>query len=161
MNQDAVIYTRGTTHHKGDAIMETPTRDSGDVGVAYGAEPTLVMPEKAKCSSTPKRFRHMIPFAFLEVGFIGRVVRVGFALDLNMSLNGRATSEEQSHLCGMPSSSYDSPKNVQSLCPCCSKYFCLSQPGYFLWCLRRAHCHRLMKIARSTRRKTRLLTTCR
>src|SRR5205823_9739448 len=90
MNQDAVIYTRGTTHHKGDAIMETPTRDSGDVGVAYGAEPTLVMPEKAKCSSTPKRFRHMIPFAFLEVGFIGRVVRGGLALALHMSLNGRS-----------------------------------------------------------------------
>ena len=69
MNQDAVIYTRGTTHHKGDAIMETPTRDSGDLGVAYGAEPVLVMPEKAKCSSTPERFRHMIPFAFHEVGF--------------------------------------------------------------------------------------------
>src|SRR5437879_11205306 len=68
MNQDAVVYTRGTTHHKGDAIMETPTHDSGDVGVAYGAEPTLVMPEKAKCSSTPKRFRHVIPLAFLEVG---------------------------------------------------------------------------------------------
>ena len=49
--------------------METPTRDSGDLGVAYGAEPVLVMPEKAKCSSTPERFRHMIPFAFHEVGF--------------------------------------------------------------------------------------------
>ena len=97
MNQDAVVYPRGTTHHMGDAIMETPTCDSGDLDIAYGAEPTLVIPEKAKCSSTPKRFRHMIPFAFLEVGFKGRVIRVGFALDLNMSLNGRATSEQQSH----------------------------------------------------------------
>src|SRR6266550_1284627 len=97
MKQNAVICTRGTAHYTGDAIMKTPSRNSGDPYIAHGAEPTLVIPEKAKCSSTPKRFRHMIPFAFLEVGFKGRVIRVGFALDLNMSLNGRAASEQQSH----------------------------------------------------------------
>jgi hypothetical protein len=39
----------------------------------------------------------MIAFAFLEVGCIGRIVRVGFALDFNVSLNGSAASEKQAH----------------------------------------------------------------
>jgi len=39
----------------------------------------------------------MISFAFFEVGFVGWIVRVGFAFDLNVSLNGRATGEQQSH----------------------------------------------------------------
>ena len=77
--------------------MKTPSRDPSDFHVAHGAEATLQEPEKAKCSRTPKRFRHMIAFAFFEVGFIGRIVRVSFAFDLNVSLNGRVTSEQQSH----------------------------------------------------------------
>ena len=98
MKQDAVLCTRGTPHHTGDAMMKTPSRDSGDSYTAYGAEPTLELPEKAKCLSTPKRCRHMIRFAFLEVGFVGGVVWVGFAFDLDVSLNGRATGEQQVHL---------------------------------------------------------------
>jgi len=97
MKQDAVFRTRGTPLHTGDAMMKTPSRDSGDPYTAYGAEPTLELPEKAKCLSTPKRRRHMIRFAFLKVGFIGGVVWVSFAFDLNVSLNGRATGEQQVH----------------------------------------------------------------
>ena len=93
MKQDAVVCTRGTTLHARDVVMKTPSRDPSDFHVAHGAETTLQVPEKAKGSSTPKRCRHMIAFAFLEVGFIGRIVRVGFALDLNVSLNGSATGE--------------------------------------------------------------------
>ena len=37
----------------------------------------------------------MIPFAFLKVGFIGRIVRVSFSFDLYMSLNGRATGKPE------------------------------------------------------------------
>ena len=93
MEQDAVVCTRGTTQHTGDAIMNAPTCDPGDLGVAHGAGPALELPEKAKSPRTPKRCRHMISFAFLEVGFISRIVRVGFAFDLNVSLNGSATGE--------------------------------------------------------------------
>ena len=78
--------------------MNTPARDPGDLGVAHGTGSALELPEKAKCSSTPKRRRHMIRFAFLEVGFVGGVVWVGFAFDLDVSLNGRATEEQQVHL---------------------------------------------------------------
>ena len=49
--------------------MNAPARDPGDLGVAHGAEPALKLPEKAKSPRTPKRFRHMISFAFFEVGF--------------------------------------------------------------------------------------------
>ena len=94
MEQDAVVGTRGTTHHSRDAIVNAPTRDPGDLGVAHGAEPALKLPEKAKSPRTPKRFRHMISFAFFEVGFIDGIVWVGFTFDLGVSLNGRATSEQ-------------------------------------------------------------------
>jgi len=94
MEQNAVVGTRGTTHHSRDAIMNAPARDPGDLGVAHGAEPALKLPEKAKSPRTPKRFRHMISFAFFEVGFINGIVWVGFAFDLGMSLNGRATGEQ-------------------------------------------------------------------
>ena len=74
-------------------MVNAPARDPGDLGVAHGAEPALKLPEKAKSPRTPKRFRHMSSFAFLEVGFTSRIVRVGFAFDLNVSLNGSATGE--------------------------------------------------------------------
>ena len=94
MEQDAVFCTGGTTQHTRDEIMNTPSRDPGDFCSACRAEPTLQIPEKAKCASTPKRFRHMISFPFLEVHCTGRIVRVGFALDFDVSLNGDATGEE-------------------------------------------------------------------
>src|SRR5580692_731195 len=94
MEQDAVFCTRGTTQCTGDAMMKAPTRDPGDLGVAHGTEPALELPEKAKSPRTPKRFRHMICFAFFEVGFIDGIVRISGALDLDVPLNGRATGEE-------------------------------------------------------------------
>jgi hypothetical protein len=50
----------------------------------------LFIPEIAKSTSTPKRFQHMSPFAFFEVGFIGWIVRVSFAFDLDVSFDGSA-----------------------------------------------------------------------
>jgi hypothetical protein len=77
--------------------MKAPSRDLGELHIAYGAEATLQIPEEAKCSSTPKRCRHMIPFAFLEVGLVGWIVRVGFAFDFYVSFNGCAICEPQPH----------------------------------------------------------------
>ncbi len=74
--------------------MNVPARDPGDLGVAQGAEAALKLPEKAKRPRTPKRFRHMICFAFFEVGFVDGIVGVSFAFDLGVSLNGRATGEQ-------------------------------------------------------------------
>jgi hypothetical protein len=62
--------------------MKPPACDSGDFCMAQGAESTLFIPEIAKSTGTPKRFQHVSPFPFFEVGFIGWIVRVGFAFDL-------------------------------------------------------------------------------
>lgn len=70
--------------------METPARDSGDFCIAQRAESTLLIPEIAKSAGTPKRFQHVSPFAFFEVGFIGWIVRVSFAFNLDVSFDGSA-----------------------------------------------------------------------
>ena len=70
--------------------MKAPTGDPGDFCIALGAESTLLMPEIAKSVGAPKRFQHVSPFAFFEVGFIGWIVRVGFAFNLDVSLDGSA-----------------------------------------------------------------------
>src|SRR3984957_14937223 len=76
MKQNAVICTRGTTRHTRNAIMNAPARGPGDLGVAHRTGPALESPEKAKSPRPPKRFRHMVSSAFLEVGFIDGIVRV-------------------------------------------------------------------------------------
>src|SRR5450756_1949088 len=70
--------------------MKTPACDPSDFCIALGAESTLFIPEIAKSTSTPKRFQHVSPFAFFEVGFIGGIVRVSFAFDLDVSFDGSA-----------------------------------------------------------------------
>ena len=70
--------------------MEAPARDPGDFCIAQRAESTLFIPEIAKSAGTPKRFQHVSPFAFFEVGFIGWIVRVGFAFYLDVSFDGSA-----------------------------------------------------------------------
>src|SRR6266849_10168496 len=70
--------------------MKAPACDPGDFYVAPGAESTLLIPEIAKSVGTPKRFQHVSPFAFFEVGFIGWVVRVRLAFNLDLSFDGSA-----------------------------------------------------------------------
>jgi hypothetical protein len=90
MKWNAVRGTSGTAHYTGDAVMQAPARDLVDFCIALRAKSTLFMPEIAKSASTPKRFQHVSPFAFFEVGFIGWIVRVGFAFNLDVSLDGSA-----------------------------------------------------------------------
>jgi hypothetical protein len=52
------------------------------------------MPEIAKSADAPKRVQHVSPFTFFEVGFIGGVVWVSFALDLDLSFDGSALGVE-------------------------------------------------------------------
>jgi len=94
MKKNAVRGTCGTTLYTGDAVMKTPARDPGDFGIAQCAESTLFMPEITKSVGTPKRFQHVSPFAFFEVGFIGGIVRVRFAFDLDLSFDGSALGVE-------------------------------------------------------------------
>ncbi len=74
--------------------MNAPACDPGDLGLAHGAEPALEPPEKAKGPRPPKRSRHIVSFAFFEVGFMDRIVGISGTLDLNVPLNGRATGKQ-------------------------------------------------------------------
>ena len=94
MKQNAVVCTRGTTRHTRDAVVNAPARDPGDLGVTHGAEPALEPPEKAKSPRPPKRVRHMISFAFCEVGFISRIVGIRGTLHLDVPSNRRASGEQ-------------------------------------------------------------------
>lgn len=82
-------------------MVKAPTRHPGNSLVAHGAIATLFIPEIAKGTSTPKRILHVICFAFLEVGFVGRIVRVGFAFDFDVSFNGRARGAIQPDFTGL------------------------------------------------------------
>src|SRR5437667_10886620 len=70
--------------------MKAPACDPGDFCIAQRAESTLFMPEIAKSACTPKRFQHVSLFPFFEVGFIGWIVRVSFAFDLDVAYEGSA-----------------------------------------------------------------------
>lgn len=70
--------------------MQAPSRDSGDFSLAGQTETTLFMPEITKSTRASERVPHVICFAFLEVGFIGRIVGVRVVLNLDMSLDGSA-----------------------------------------------------------------------
>jgi hypothetical protein len=78
--------------------MKTPAGDAGDFCMALGAESTLFIPEIAKSAGTPKRFQHVSPLAFFEVGLIGWIVRVRFAFNLDVSLDGSALGVVQPDL---------------------------------------------------------------
>jgi hypothetical protein len=83
-------------------VVKAPARDPSDFGIAHSAEPVLFLPEKAKRTSTPKRFLHMGSFALFEVGFIGRVVGVRVTFDFDVSLDGCATGVAQPNLAWLP-----------------------------------------------------------
>jgi hypothetical protein len=78
-------------------VVKVPARDPSDFGIAQSAEPALFMPEKAKRTSTPKRFLHMGSFALFEVDFIRRVIGVRVTFDFNVSPDGGATGAAQPH----------------------------------------------------------------
>ena len=98
MKENTVVGTARTTQHPGDAVMQAPSGDPSDFGVAHRAESVLFMPEIAKSASTPERIQHMGPFAIFEVGFIRWVIRVGFAFNLDVSFDGSALGVVQPDL---------------------------------------------------------------
>ena len=83
-------------------MVQAPTREPSDFGIAHRADPALFMPEKAKRASTPKRFLHMDSFALFEVDFIGGVVGVRVTFDFNVSLDGGVTGVVQPNWTGLP-----------------------------------------------------------
>ncbi|HMD06647.1 MAG TPA: hypothetical protein VKH63_03880 [Candidatus Acidoferrum sp.] len=70
--------------------MKAPACEQSDFCIALRAESTLFMPEITKSAVTPKRFQHVSPFAFFEVGFRDEIVGVSFAFDLDVAFDGSA-----------------------------------------------------------------------
>jgi len=97
MKQDTVLSTALTTLYPREAIVKAPSGETGDFGIAHRAKTALFIPEKAKNTRTLKCFQHMIRFAFLEVSFIGGIVRIRVASNLDMSSNGSVASQSQPH----------------------------------------------------------------
>ena len=97
MKQDAVLGIARTTHHPGNTVVKKrkkPPGEAGESGVARNAKAALFIPKKTKKTRTLKRALDMIRFAFLEVGFIDRVVRVRLAFNLDMPTNGSVSGQE-------------------------------------------------------------------
>ena len=88
MKENAVFSTLRTTLPKRNAVVNAPARDPSDFRVANSAEAALLLPEKAKSSGTPERVQHVRTFPIFEIGFIHRIVRVGFAFDFYVSFDG-------------------------------------------------------------------------
>ena len=68
--------------------MKAPACDPGDFCMALGAE--SVHTRASEECEYRETFQHVSPFAFFEVGFIGWIVRVSFAFNLDVSFDGSA-----------------------------------------------------------------------
>src|SRR6266702_2816842 len=106
--------------------MQAPACDPGDFCIALGAESTLFIPEIAKRAGTPKRFQHVSPFAFFEVGFIGWIVWVSFAFDLDVAFDGSALGVVQPDFSRPSSAIAGFPEEGPVPIPRRSKYFGLT-----------------------------------
>ena len=95
MKQNAVLGTGRTTLYERDEMVKSPTRGTGDFGIAHRAEAVLFHPEKAQNTTAPKRIQHMSLLALFEVGLTGRVIGVRVASNLDMSFDGSPTSEQK------------------------------------------------------------------
>jgi hypothetical protein len=109
-------------------VVKAPARDSGDLGIANNAEATLFHPEKAKSFGAPKRVQHVRTFPIFEIGFVCRVVRVGFAFDFNVSFNGCATGVVQPSLAWLPLVIMSFPEETPIASPIAPIVF-LFEPG--------------------------------
>ena len=83
-------------------MVNAPARDPGDFDIAKSAEAALLLPEKAKSLGTPERVQHVRTFPTFEVGFMRRIIGVGFAFDFCVSFDGGALGAAQPSLAGLP-----------------------------------------------------------
>ena len=83
-------------------MVKAPACNPGDLGIANSAEAALFHPQKAKIFGAPERVQHVRTFPLFEIGFIRRVVRVGFAFDFNVSFSRCAAGVVQPSLAWLP-----------------------------------------------------------
>ena len=109
-------------------MVKAPARDPSDLDIANSAEAALFRPEKAKSLGTPERVQHMRTFPIFEIGFLRRIVRVGFALHFNVSFNGCALGAAQPHLARLSLVIVAFPEETPVVSPIALIVF-LSEPG--------------------------------
>jgi predicted Co/Zn/Cd cation transporter (cation efflux family) len=126
--------------------VQAPTRDPSDFCIAHSAKPALFLPEKAKRTSTPKRFLRMGFFAFFEVNLIGRVVGVRVTFDFNVSFDGSTTGVAQPNLAWLSLVITRFTEEGPVATTTRRKVLLFAPACVLVGCLRRAHCHRLEKM---------------
>ena len=109
-------------------MVKAPARDPSDFGVANSAKAALLLPEKAKSLGTPERVQHVRTFPIFEIGFIHRIVRVGFAFDFYVSFDGCALGAVQPHLARLSLVVVAFPEETPVVSPTALIVF-LSEPG--------------------------------
>ena len=82
--------------------MTVPSRDFGDLLVADWAEAPLLFPEVQEPSSSLERANHLHIKPFLEVGFPGRIIRVGLGTNFRMPLDTNRGGGEQAYHFDLP-----------------------------------------------------------
>ena len=109
-------------------MVKAPARDPSDFDIAKRADAALFHPEKAKSLSTPERVQHVRTFPSFEIGFIHRIVRVGFAFDFYVSFDGCALGAVQPHLARLSLVIVAFPEETPVVSPIALIVF-LSEPG--------------------------------
>jgi len=127
-------------------MVQAPSCNPRNWCIADRAEPALFVPDIAKGTSAPKCCPHMISFAVLEVGFVGRVVGISFAFNLDVSLDGRAFGGVQPDSVGLSLIITGFAKEGPVTILTAPKVFRFEPVWIFFWCLLRAHCHRLKRM---------------
>src|SRR5690348_9684874 len=109
-----------------------PSRDLGDLLVADGAEPLLLLPE-VKQPAFPSQTRfHVHIQAFLRVLFPGRVEGIGFRTDFRMPLDADLRSRKEAYHSGLPVVCFENASEHPTVLPSLEKVTVLNPAVRFV-----------------------------
>src|SRR5260370_32504577 len=83
-------------------VMDMPATLFRDFLVADGTPPFLLVPESDELSSLEPALEPLESHSFVEVGFVGWIVRVGFPLDQAVSLDACPCCVDEVNCQGLP-----------------------------------------------------------
>src|SRR5947207_2854224 len=113
-------------------MMTVPSGDFGDLLVTDWAEAPLFFPEVQEPSFSLERADHVHIKPFLEVGFPGWIVGVGFRTNFRVPLNGYRVGREQTHYPGLPILPFEYPCKHPSIRAGGRPVFVLDPPARFM-----------------------------
>ena len=112
--------------------MTVPTRDFGDLLVTDWAKAPLFFPQVQEPSFSPKRADHVHIKPFLEVGFPGRIVRIGLRANFRVPLNMNRVGSEQTHHFGLTLLPFEDPSEHPAIRASGRPVFLLDPPARFV-----------------------------